>query len=179
LNKKLDTKSIFLNNQERKCPPGFDKTLVWLHNIRSLHNVGSIFRSADSFGIDQLILSGYTPRPPRAEISKTALGADEYVDWVCFDTIETALEYINRSHYRFVGFEQTTESIPINDLKYDSKPTCLILGNEINGIDDGILPYLDVTVEIPQYGRKHSLNVSVAAGIALFHLHELYRKQSK
>ena len=163
----------------REVPFGFNKTIIWLHNIRSLHNVGSVFRSADSFGIDQLILSGYTPRPPRAEISKTALGADEFVNWVGFDDVESVLNYLKQSDYRLVGFEQTTDSIDIYDFKLDHRPVCLIFGNEITGIDNKILPQLDDTVEIPQYGRKHSLNVSVATGVALFHFHELYRNNPK
>lgn len=175
MSKKLNTKSIFLKNQSRNVPNGFEKTIVWLHNIRSLHNVGSVFRSADSFGISMLLLSGYTPQPPRAEISKTALGADEYVKWVGFDDVKSTLMFLKESNYRLVGFEQTSESIDIHELEFDAKPTCLILGNEITGIDDEILPHLDVVVEIPQYGRKHSLNVSVATGVALFHLHEVYR----
>lgn len=178
MDKKLNTKSIFLKNQSRNVPNGFDRTIIWLHNIRSLHNVGSVFRSADSFGIGKIILSGYTPRPPRAEISKTALGAEEYVEWLGFDDVASARVYLSKSNYRLVGLEQTTESIEIHEIEYDTRPTCLIFGNEITGIDDEILPHLDCTAEIPQYGRKHSLNVSVATGIALFHLHEVYRKQS-
>lgn len=178
MSKKLNTKSIFLKNQSRNVPIGFDKTTIWLHNIRSLHNVGSVFRSADSFGIGKIILSGYTPRPPRAEISKTALGADEFVDWIGFEDVKSTLNHLERENYRLVGFEQTSESIDIHELEFVERPTCIIVGNEITGIDDEILPQLDVTVEIPQYGRKHSLNVSVATGVALFHLHEVYRKHS-
>lgn len=178
MSQKLTTKSIFLKNQARDVPYGFDKTIVWLHNIRSLHNVGSVFRSADSFGISKIVLSGYTPQPPRAEISKTALGADECVTWIGFDDVKSTLDFLKTSDYRLVGFEQTNESIDIHNLEYDSRPTCLIFGNEISGIDDEIIPNLDLTVEIPQYGRKHSLNVSVAAGIGLFHLHEVYRKHT-
>lgn len=156
-------------------PRGFEKTVVWLHNIRSLHNVGSVFRTADSFGISMVILSGYTPRPPRPEISKTALGAEEFVPWTGFDSIDSALKMLKSSGYRLVGFEQTNNSIELHELKLDKRPICLILGNEISGIDEEVLPHLDVVVEIPQYGRKHSLNVSVAAGVGVFYMHELYR----
>jgi tRNA G18 (ribose-2'-O)-methylase SpoU len=141
--------------------------------------VGSVFRTADSFGINQLILSGYTPRPPRPEISKTALGADEFVEWIDFDDVTSTIDYLRKTNSRLLGLEQTTNSIDIFNLDYSDRPTCLVLGNEITGVDQEILPFLDVTVEIPQYGRKHSLNVSVAAGIALFHLHELYRLNLK
>jgi tRNA G18 (ribose-2'-O)-methylase SpoU len=136
-----------------------------------------MFRTADSFGISKLILSGYTPVPPRPEISKTALGADEFVDWVAFKTVDEAYEMIRKHNYRLVGLEQTTSSIPIQEFTIDHRPVCLVLGNEISGIDEQQLPLLEIEIEIPQYGRKHSLNVSVAAGIALFHLHELYSKK--
>jgi 23S rRNA (guanosine2251-2'-O)-methyltransferase len=136
-----------------------------------------MFRTADSFGISKLILSGYTPVPPRPEISKTALGADEFVDWVAFKTIDEVFKTIVNPNYRLVGLEQTTSSVPIQELTVDHRPVCLVVGNEITGIDDQLLPFLEIEIEIPQYGRKHSLNVSVAAGIALFHLHELYREK--
>lgn len=141
--------------------------------------MGSVFRSADSFGISRIILSGYTPQPPRPEISKTALGADEYVPWSYYNNVDYVLGFLRGDNYRLIGFEQTTESIDIHEFVLDNRPVCLILGNEISGIDDELLPHLDVVVEIPQYGRKHSLNVSVAAGIGMFHLHELHRKHSK
>ncbi len=157
-------------------PSGFNETIVWLHNIRSMHNVGSVFRTADAFGIKEIILSGYTPIPPRPEITKTALGAEKSVKWSSFLTILDANLYLKELNYLLVGLEQTDSSILINNLPIqESTKICLISGNEITGIDYQIIPILDHIVEIPQYGKKHSLNVSIATGIALFSIHELYR----
>lgn len=174
---KLNTKQIFDRNQVRNVPSGFDSTIVWLHNIRSMHNVGSAFRSADAFGVKGLILSGYTPAPPRPEISKTALGADESVDWKQFDRLEGALHWFHQNNYFLIGLEQTSDSKLIYDLEPSTEQNiALVFGNEVHGIDNEILPHLHQIVEIPQYGNKHSLNISVAVGIALFALHESYRK---
>ena len=176
MSKKLNTRTIYERNQSRTTPTGFDETIVWLHNIRSMHNIGSVFRSADAFGIKEILLSGYTPIPPRPEISKTALGAEQSVHWKSFLSINDVIEYLNELHYDLVGLEQTDSSILINNLNIQqSSKICLICGNEITGIDDQIIPFLDHVVEIPQYGKKHSLNVSVATGIALFSIHELFR----
>ena len=177
MSKKLNTRSIYERNQSRTTPSGFNQTVVWLHNIRSMHNIGSVFRTADAFGIKEVLLSGYTPVPPRPEISKTALGAEQSVAWKSFSNLEEVLKYLIDQNYVLIGLEQTDSSILIN--KLDIQPTsriCLISGNEITGIDDQIIPRLNHIVEIPQYGKKHSLNVSVATGIALFSIHELYMK---
>ena len=176
VSKKLNTRTIYERNQSRITPSGFNETIVWLHNIRSMHNVGSVFRTADAFGIKEIILSGYTPIPPRPEITKTALGAEKSVKWSSFLTILDANLYLKELNYLLVGLEQTDSSILINNLPIqESTKICLISGNEITGIDDQIIPILDHIVEIPQYGKKHSLNVSIATGIALFSIHELYR----
>lgn len=176
VSKKLNTRTIYERNQSRITPSGFNETIVWLHNIRSMHNVGSVFRTADAFGIKEIILSGYTPIPPRPEITKTALGAEKSVKWSPFLTILDANLYLKELNYLLVGLEQTDSSILINNLPIqESTKICLISGNEITGIDDQIIPILDHIVEIPQYGKKHSLNVSIATGIALFSIHELYR----
>ena len=176
VSKKLNTRTIYERNQSRITPSGFNETIVWLHNIRSMHNVGSVFRTADAFGIKEIILSGYTPIPPRPEITKTALGAEKSVKWSSFLTILDANLYLKELNYLLVGLEQTDSSILINNLPIqESTKICLISGNEITGIDDQIIPILDHIVEIPQYGKKHPLNVSIATGIALFSIHELYR----
>ncbi|HAC15003.1 MAG TPA: RNA methyltransferase [Bacteroidetes bacterium] len=141
-----------------------------------MHNIGSVFRTSDAFGIKEILLSGYTPVPPRPEISKTALGADQSVTWKSFVQIDDVLNYLKGQNYELVGLEQTDSSILINKLPIQhTSRICLISGNEITGIDDQIIPQLDYVVEIPQYGKKHSLNVSVATGIALFSIHELFR----
>ena len=165
--KKLSTREIYQRNQDRQSPLE-QHFILWLHNIRSLHNVGAAFRSADAFGVKELWLSGYTPVPPRPEITKTAIGAEENVQWKSFTDEEVPIQWLKENGYTLCGLEQTDSSILLNDLKPESKKICLVLGNEVTGIDERILPNLDISVEIPQFGSKHSLNVSVAAGVALY-----------
>jgi 23S rRNA (guanosine2251-2'-O)-methyltransferase len=167
--KKRTTKEILSGNLKRVSPL---KTnfILWLHNIRSLHNVGAAFRSADAFGIKELWFSGYTPTPPRPEITKTAIGAEEHVGWKKFQDkeIEPSIEKLKKEGYLIAGLEQTHNSVMLHTFKPPSDKICLVLGNEVTGISDDILPYIDVAVEIPQFGMKHSLNVSVAGGVALY-----------
>ena len=129
-------------------------------------------------GIRGIVLSGYSPCPPRPELSKTALGADETVQWWYFEEATSALIWLAQDRYNMVALEQTQVSIPIQQAAIpDEEPICLILGNEVYGVDDELLSKCSQILEIPQYGNKHSFNVSVAAGIALFALHELYRNR--
>jgi tRNA G18 (ribose-2'-O)-methylase SpoU len=168
---KLTTKEILEENLAREAPKKLSTVKVLVHNIRSLHNVGSIFRSADAFGISEIILSGYSATPPRDEINKTAIGAEEFVEWSHFETGTEALAKLKGEGYYIVGLEQTTESTPLPDLDISSKENiCLVLGNEVTGIDDDVLHLIDEFVAIPQFGHKHSLNVSVAAGVTLYAL---------
>ncbi len=170
---KLSTKEILKQNLAQSPPSKLGEVKVILHNIRSLHNVGSMFRSSDAFGIAELLLSGYTPHPPRPEINKTAIGAEEFVKWSGWDNVNELCASLKKDGYTLVGLEQTTQSIPLPD--FDAKAhskLCLIMGNEVTGIDEDILPYIDAFVSIPQFGQKHSLNVSVAAGVMLYALLE-------
>lgn len=176
--RKLTTREIFNNNQKRSVPAGFDKVKVILHNIRSMHNVGSVFRSCDAFGIQELILTGYTPHPPRPEISKTALGADQTVPWRYANDFDAIYQDLKNDGYRFLGLEQTNNSSSLIDFQVESEQKiCLILGNEVTGIDEDIMLHIDHFLEIPQFGEKHSFNVSVTAGIALYALLEKYMAQ--
>ncbi len=147
--------------------------VVVLDNIRSMHNVGSIFRTADAFLIQAICLCGYTPQPPHREINKTALGATESVDWLHYPTaLEAVLELKNRG-YRIYAVEQAEGSILLNQFQIQTnEPTVVILGNEVEGVGAELLPYCEACIEIPQMGTKHSLNVSVAAGIVLWKLFE-------
>lgn len=167
--KKKTTKEILLTNQKREQPPTISVCL-WLHNIRSMHNVGSAFRTADALGADALFLSGYSPCPPRAEITKTALGAEEHVHWESVENISDHCTKLKNNGYQLIALEQTHSSILLDDFNPDSEKICIILGNEVTGVDDQLLALSDAVVEIPQYGVKHSLNVSVAGGIALYAL---------
>lgn len=166
---KLTTKEILKENLSRTPPKKLSSLKVLVHNIRSLHNVGSIFRSADAFGVSEIILSGYTPTPPRPEINKTAIGAEEFMEWSYVEEGSEAILKLKKEGYYITGLEQTTDSISLPDFEpksYDK--ICIVLGNEVTGIDNELLPLIDRFVAIPQFGQKHSLNVSVAAGVVLY-----------
>lgn len=142
-------------------------------NIRSLHNVGSFFRTGDAYGVGRIFLCGYTGAPPRAEISKVALGAEGWIPWEKRRDTWRLLEDLRADGYQIVALEQGRGSRPIT--KFAPKyPLALILGNEVAGITKQILKRSDAVVHLPMYGKKESLNVSVAAGIALAYLR--YRK---
>ncbi|MDP9958715.1 RNA methyltransferase [Chryseobacterium lathyri] len=143
--------------------------VIILDNLRSMHNVGASFRTADAFLIEKIILCGITPQPPHREIHKAALGATESVDWGHESNINAAINNYKSRGYEIIGIEQTTDSIMITDFSIDkSKKYALILGNEVEGISDEALPNIDTFLEIPQLGTKHSLNVSVCGGIVMW-----------
>jgi len=143
--------------------------VIILDNIRSMHNVGASFRTADAFLVEKIILCGITPQPPHREIHKAALGATESVDWGHESDINTAISDYKSQGYEIIGIEQTTDSVMITDFSIDqSKKYALILGNEVEGISDEALPNIDTFLEIPQLGTKHSLNVSVCGGIVMW-----------
>ncbi len=143
---------------------------IILDNVRSLHNIGSVFRTADAFSIECIYLCGISATPPNREIHKTALGATETVAWKYFDSVrEAALEAIN-DEYRLVLIEQTDRSVALSDYRYDNSAIALVFGNEIDGVSDELLPLAEIALEIPQYGTKHSLNISVCAGIVMYSL---------
>lgn len=143
--------------------------VIILDNLRSMHNVGASFRTADAFLIEKIILCGITPQPPHREIHKAALGATESVDWSHESDINAAINDYKSRGYEIIGIEQTTDSVMITDFSIDkSKKYALILGNEVEGISDEALPNIDIFLEIPQLGTKHSLNVSVCGGIVMW-----------
>ncbi len=145
-----------------------------LDNIRSMHNVGSVFRSADAFLIEAIFLCGYTPQPPHRDINKTALGATETVDWISFANTVEAVQELKNKGYKIYAIEQTEGSISLEKFSVNSnEKIAVVFGNEVEGVNDEVLQLTDGSIEIPQSGMKHSLNVSVAAGIVLW---EIYRK---
>ncbi len=152
--------------------------VVVLDNIRSMHNVGAVFRTADAFLIEKVILCGITPRPPHREIHKAALGATESVDWQYYESIKEAVLDLKTLKYEVLGIEQTTDSTLIGDYKIDSsKKYALVLGNEVEGVSDEILNHCDGFLELPQHGTKHSLNVSVCGGIVMWEFYNgMYQK---
>lgn len=144
--------------------------VVVLDNIRSGMNVGSVFRTSDAFKIEKVILTGITARPPHKEILKTAIGATQTVEWAYHEHVKDAVKQLRSDDYLIIGIEQTNESIELQEVKVDtSMKYAIVLGNEVEGISDTVLPLIDTAIEIPQYGTKHSLNVSVCGGIVIWH----------
>ena len=143
------------------------KLFMVLCNIRSRENVGSIFRTADAVGVSKIYLCGITPRPPHDKISKTALGAEEYIHWEYHKQTWRLLEKLKKESVSIVALEQTKDSIDL--FKFKSQfPLALVVGNEVKGLSPQILKYCDKKISIPMYGKKESLNVAVATGVALY-----------
>jgi tRNA G18 (ribose-2'-O)-methylase SpoU len=141
-----------------------------LDNIRSLYNVGSMFRTSDGAFVRRLYLCGYTPAPPRAEIAKTSLGATESVPWLHYRDPLLALAHARSEGMTICVLEHTTQSVPVYTLTRDVFPVCLVVGNEITGVTREVIARADIAVDIPMYGVKQSLNAAVAYGVALFEL---------
>lgn len=144
--------------------------VVVLDNIRSHHNVGSIFRTADAFKIERVILCGYTPTPPHRDIHKTALGATDSVLWQHYEQTKDALQELKKEGYSIYAVEQTEKTILLDKFDVKNNKKAVIFGNEVGGIEQSVIDICDDVLEIPQYGTKHSLNISVCAGIVMWHL---------
>ena len=144
---------------------------VLLDNVRSMYNVGAIFRTADAFLVQKVILAGITGCPPHPEITKTALGAEDSVDWCHVDNALEEVDRLKEEGWKICVLEQAHESIPLQDfIPSSDEKYLLVAGNEVSGVDQKIVDLADIILEIPQGGVKHSLNVSVSAGIALWQL---------
>jgi tRNA G18 (ribose-2'-O)-methylase SpoU len=149
---------------------------IVLDNIRSLHNVGSVFRTADAFRIEKIFLTGITGTPPHREIHKTALGATDSVQWEYHAETAAIVSRLKSEGYDIVVVEQTTESTLLPDFNPENgKKYCLVFGNEINGVSEAAIDLADVAIEIPQEGTKHSLNISVCAGIVAWEIFKKYQ----
>ena len=157
-----------------------DKTplVVVLDNVRSLYNVGSVFRTADAFRLSGVCLCGITARPPHPEIHKTALGAEDSVDWKYFEQTEDCVEWLRQEGYTVFAIEQCEGSTMLNKIKNEELrmkneglSLAVVLGNEVKGVQQSVIDMCDGCLEIPQYGTKHSMNVSVTAGIVIWELH--------
>lgn len=147
--------------------------VVVLDHVRSLYNVGSVFRSSDAFRISGVCLCGITARPPHPEIHKTALGAEESVDWRYFERTEDAVSWLKDAGYTVLAVEQCEGSTMLQDFhRQPGRKYAVVFGNEVKGVQQQVVDSCDGCLEIPQYGTKHSLNVSVTAGIVLWHLSE-------
>ncbi|MEI8136225.1 MAG: RNA methyltransferase [Bacteroidota bacterium] len=144
--------------------------IVVLDNVRSLNNVGSAFRTADAFLIEQIILCGVTGKPPNKEIEKTALGATSTVKWRYFKTTLEAIEHLKQQNYIPFAVEQATKSVPLNEFSSYTENIALVFGNEVYGVEQEVIDVCKGVIEIPQAGTKHSLNISVSIGIVLWEM---------
>lgn len=162
----LERKSVDDFRAAEKVP-----LVVVLDNVRSMHNVGSVFRTSDGFLIEGIYLCGYTPQPPHRDINKTALGATETVAWSYFKSTMEAVHALREKGFRILSVEQAENSISLENLGWDGKsPLALVFGNEVEGVAQEVIDHCDGCLEIPQWGMKHSLNISVAAGIVLWEM---------
>ena len=142
---------------------------VVLDNVRSMHNIGSIFRTSDGFAVEQICLCGITAQPPHREIEKTALGATQSINWTYFETPLQAVETLRANGYKIIAIEQAENSIMLNTFAPAANERyALIFGNEVNGVSDEVMQQIDACIEIPQFGTKHSFNIVVSAGIVLW-----------
>lgn len=147
------------------------KIIVVLDDVRSMINVGAVFRNCDAFLVEKLILCGYTPCPPHREITKSAIGAEEAVHWQHAPDLMACLEELRRDGYRIAVIEQTEGSVEIQDFHLEKgEKLAVVMGNEVEGVNAQAVEYADLALEIPQFGTKHSLNISVATGIILYAL---------
>lgn len=145
--------------------------VVVLDDIRSLHNIGSVFRTADAFRIERIYLCGITAVPPHPEMHKTALGAEFTVDWTYVNNAVETVDNLKNEGYTVYSVEQTEGSILLDELELDrTKKYAVVMGNEVKGVQQQVIDHSDGCIEIPQYGTKHSLNVSVTAGIVMWDL---------
>lgn len=148
--------------------------IIILDDVRSMHNVGSVFRTADAFAAEEMYLCGYTPLPPHRDIHKTALGATETVKWTHYKTAMEATEAARSAGYKVYAVEQAHNSISLEQLNWQGEKTALVFGNEVSGVNEEVIKAADGCIEIPQWGAKHSLNISVSAGVVLW---EMVRKK--
>lgn len=174
--RKLNTEEII-----RLTPEEFKETpkiplIVILDNVRSLHNVGSVFRTSDAYCVEKVILCGITATPPNAEIHKSALGAEFSVDWAYYKETTEAVNELKQAGYTILAIEQAHDSINMDTFKAEKgNKYAVILGNEVKGVQQSVIDLSDDCLELPQFGTKHSLNVSVTAGIVIWEFAKLFR----
>jgi len=169
LNEELDRLSVEAFKKVEKTP-----FMLVLDNVRSLNNIGSLFRTADAFRLEGLYLCGITATPPHREIHKTALGATESVQWVYREETVEAIEELKKDGYNIYSVEQAEGAVMLDQVQLSAhQKYALVLGHEIRGVDQRVVDLSDQCIEIPQHGTKHSLNISVAAGIVIW---ELFRR---
>ncbi|MBN2638253.1 MAG: RNA methyltransferase [Bacteroidales bacterium] len=164
LNEELNRLDVEAYKRTEKNP-----VIIVLDNIRSLNNIGVAFRTSDAFLIEAIFLCGITACPPHRDIHKTALGSTESVDWKYFSSTREALSYLKKNGYEVISVEQADDSINLLDFRYKKEQKyALIFGNEVRGVEQEVVQNSDFVVEIPQFGTKHSLNISVSIGVVLW-----------
>lgn len=162
--KELNRVEVNKYKEREKIP-----VVIVMDNIRSALNVGSVFRTSDAYLIKKIYLCGITAQPPHKEITKSAIGATDSVEWVYEKEVEQCILSLKNEGFKILGIEQTDESIPLQEFKVNpALPYALVFGNEVNGLSNNVLPLLDNAIELPQFGTKHSLNISVCAGIVIW-----------
>lgn len=167
----LDRDSVEQFKAKEKLP-----VAVVLDNVRSLNNIGSIFRTSDAFLVGKIVLCGITATPPSPEIHKTALGAEDSVDWEYYAETTDAVEALKREGYTVCCLEQVKGSVPLQRFKADCmKSYAIVAGHEVNGVAQKVVDMADACIEIPQEGTKHSLNVAVSTGLAIWEMYRQYR----
>jgi 23S rRNA (guanosine2251-2'-O)-methyltransferase len=162
----LNRASVSEFRKQEKLP-----VVVILDNVRSMHNVGSIFRTCDGFAVEKVCLCGITGQPPNREIEKTALGATQSINWKYYADPLEAIDELRKAGYMVIAIEQAEKSIMLNEFDAAAgKKYALVFGNEVNGVSDHVMENIDACIEIPQFGTKHSFNIVVSAGIVLWDL---------
>lgn len=174
-------KKLSMSDLNRKSPQQFKEAakvpiVIVLDNVRSMNNIGSVFRTADAFLLQAIYLCGVTATPPHREIHKTALGATETVSWKHFPTTIDAVNELEKDGFTVYAVEQAEKSIMLDKIDIPSKKIALVFGNEISGVEQNVLDSCDACIEIPQFGTKHSINLAVSVGIVVW---EMFNKISK
>ena len=175
----INNKKLSLNELGRISAEEFKlqkkiPVVIVLDNIRSLYNIGSVFRSADAFLIQGIYLCGITAKPPHREIQKTALGATDSVAWQYHENTQLAIDELRNNQFKIICIEQTKNSVLLQNLTLNNnEKIALVFGNEVNGVEQNIINQSDAVIEIPQFGSKHSFNIAVSAGIVMW---EVYKK---
>lgn len=175
-------KKLSMDELNRLSPEEFkaaqkNKIVIILDNIRSMHNVGSVFRTADAFAVEKIILCGITARPPHRDIEKSALGATTTVTWEYEESTLNAVNKLKNSGYRVLAIEQTEDSTELQDFEFNyHSPYAIVLGNEVEGVQQEVINACEGCIEIPQFGTKHSFNVSVTTGIVMWQVYTSHLK---
>lgn len=163
--------------EEYKSSSKLRLTIV-LDNVRSQNNIGSVFRTADAFRVEHICLCGICSTPPHRDIHKTALGAEDSVDWSYHESTVACVDQLRQRGYRVLAIEQVDESEMLDRLDLEpNTPTAIVFGNEVDGVDEEVIGHCDGCVEIPQFGTKHSLNISIAAGITIWEMWKMLKQE--